>query len=89
MFKNIVYIMDSAWKINVQGKPKLKMYKEFKGTFNPEPYIVNYMSKHIRSLFDQIRIGILPIHIKSKKFTNILEEDTGIFRKLNINMQPV
>ena len=77
--------MESEWKINVQGKPKLRMYKEFKGTFNPEPYIVIYMSKNIRSLFGQIRIGILAIRIESGSFTNILDEDTGLFRKLNIN----
>ena len=80
-----LHIMESEWKINVQGKPKLRMYKEFKGTFSPEPYIVKYMSKHIRSLFGQIRIGILPIRIESGRFTNILDEDTGMFRKLNIN----
>ena len=83
--KNVTHIMESEWKINVQGKPKLRLYKEFKGTFSPEPYIVKYMSKHIRSLFGQIRIGILPIRIESGRFTNILDEDTGMFRKLNIN----
>ena len=59
-----LHIMESEWKINVPGQPKLIMYKEYKGTFNPETYIVNYMSKNIRSLFGQIRIGILPIPIE-------------------------
>ena len=37
------------------------------------------MAKHIRTLFDQI------IYVKSGRFTNILDENTGLFRKLNIN----
>ena len=48
------------WQNNVQNKPKLRLYRDIKLEFIPEPYVVKYVPKHARSLLAQIRLGILP-----------------------------
>ena len=62
---------------------KLRLYREFKTHFEPELYLVRYLPNHIRSFFAQFRVGILPIRIETGRYTNIFDENTGNFRRMN------
>ena len=48
-----------------------------------EPYVLNYIPKHIRSIFAQLRTGIhvFPLRIETGSFVNIMDSQTGILRK--------
>ena len=58
------------WLKNVSMKPKLRSYVMFKNIFKSESYVKMAHSKMSRSIFAQLRLGILPKEI-----------DTGRFRK--------
>ena len=77
------YLMFEQWKKNISEKPKLRLYREIKTHFEPELYLVRYLPKHIRSIFAQLRVGILPIRIETGRYTNIFDENTGNFRRMN------
>ena len=77
-------LMCLEWTEEVDRKPKLSTYREFKTEFKLEPYVKNYMPKHTRSLIAQFRFGILPLHIETGRLTNILDQETGVFRKLMV-----
>ena len=46
-----------------------------------EPYVRNYIPKHIRSGCAQLRTGILPLHIETGRFVNITDSQTVMSRK--------
>ena len=69
----------------LHSKPKLRTYVEFKSDFEVEPYVYTYMSKYSRSLFAQLRLGILPLRLETGRFVNILDPINGNFRKLNVD----
>ena len=54
----------------IEIKPKLRTYKLFKHDFKVEEY-VQCKDRQKRSLFAQIRIGILPLKIETGRFSNI------------------
>ena len=78
-------LMYMEWQNNVQNKPKLRLYRDIKLEFIPEPYVVKYVPKHARSLLAQIRLGILPLRIETGRFTNIVDRNTGLFRKMHVD----
>ena len=48
------------WLKYLDNKPKLRTYCLFKRTFCTENYVMNTISRSRRSLFTQLRLGILP-----------------------------
>ena len=47
---------------------KLRKYAMFKYSFETEPYVTKYLSRNKRSLFAQIRTGVLPLKIETGRF---------------------
>ena len=54
----------------VLSKPKLRHFKSYKTTFDAENYICKYFPKRKRSLFAQLRVGILPLEIETGRYRN-------------------
>ena len=75
-------LMAEQWESDTLLKPKLRTYRNFKSEFVVEPYVQSHLPKSIRSIFAQFRTGILPIRLETGRFSNILDEETGLFRKL-------
>ena len=67
-------LMEEQWKQEVESKPKLRTYRLFKTVFEVEDY-VHCNNRLKRSLFAQLRIGILPLRIETGRFSNIALED--------------
>ena len=59
---------------NVSMKPKLRSYVMFKNIFQSESYVKMAHSKMSRSIFAQLRLGILPLEIETGRFRNIPSE---------------
>jgi hypothetical protein len=72
--KNINLVNDE-WKNNLYTKPKLRTYVLFKEKYCTENYVKYCMSRQQRSLIAQLRLGILPIHIETGRFTGTKLED--------------
>ena len=66
--------MSSEWYDETQNKVKLRTYIKFKERFEPEEYLLHYMSKNKRSLIAQIRCGILPIFIETGRFKTKMDD---------------
>ena len=62
------------WLKNVPMKPKLRSYVMFKNIFKSERYVKIAHSKISRSIFAQLRLGILPLEIETGRFRNIPSE---------------
>ena len=62
------------WLKNVSMKPKLRSYVMFKNVFKSESYVKMAHSKMSRSIFAQLRLGILPLEIETGRFRNIPSE---------------
>ena len=56
---------------------KLRNYAMYKFSFDAEPYVLKHLSRNKRSLFAQIRTGVLPLRVETGRFKGIpLEERT-------------
>ncbi len=75
-------LISIEWFNESRNKPKLRIYCIFKRQFDVEPYVKNYLSKPVRSRLAQFRTGILPMHIETGRFQNVLDDGTGLFRKM-------
>ena len=51
-------------------KAKLRSYALHKFSFKTEPYVKKYYARNKRSLFAQLRCGILPLKIETGRFRN-------------------
>ena len=60
----------NEWNSARYLKPKLRLYNMFKSGLVQEPYITMNVPKHKRSLFAQLRAGILPLHIETGRFVD-------------------
>ena len=56
-------------------KRKLRSYVMFKNIFKCESYVKIVYSKMSRSIFAQLRLGILPLEIETGRFRNIPSEN--------------
>ncbi len=55
-------------------KPKLRTYVKFKENICTEDYVKHCTSRRKRLLIAQFRIGILPLHIETGRFRDIIDE---------------
>jgi len=77
-------LMYIEWRNDVLDKPKLRTYNEMKFEFVVEPYVYSFIPKHIRSIFAQFRVGILPLQLETGRFVNIVDPQTGVYRKMTV-----
>ena len=68
-------LQTSEWKNNVLSKPKLRLFKSYKTTFDADNYVCKHFSKQKRSLFAQLRVGILPLEVETGRYRNIPPEN--------------
>ena len=71
----LMEMYNSNFTTSLPLKAKLRNYALFKFSFEPEPYAVKYLSRNKRSLFAQLRMGILPLRIETGRFQNLELED--------------
>ena len=57
------------------NKPKLRTYIAFKTDFYTEKYVKKYICKRKRSLFAQLRVGILLFEIETGRYRGIAIEE--------------
>ena len=69
------------WLKYLDNKPKLRTYCLFKRTFCTENYVMNTISRSRRSLFTQLRLGILPLEIEAGRFTPMYDKSIKKNRK--------
>ena len=69
-YNKLVGLENNTWNYNRYMKPKLRLYNMFKADITQEPYIAFNIPKYKRSLFAQLRGGILPLHIETGRFLN-------------------
>ena len=67
------------WTEKLDYKPKLRTYKLFKRARYVEKYVTLNLSTKERSLLAQLRMGVLPIHIETGRYTNIPAENRYCF----------
>ena len=67
--------MTEEWEIEVSKKPKLRTFKTFKKELHVEPYVKYVTDRQGRSLFAQLRCGILPLRIETGRFARIPVEE--------------
>ena len=58
----------TSWKEQVNAKPKLRLYRKFKGNFGVEKYCKFYLTRFQRSLLAKLRLGILPLRLETGRF---------------------
>ena len=63
-------IIFNKWHESINSKPKLRTYKLFKSDLFTEAYVKCFLNRKKRSLFAQLRFGILPLRIETGRFSN-------------------
>ena len=67
------------WLEIIKNKPKLRLYRQFKKTFETQNYVNLNMSKYQRSLTAKLRMGILPLALETGRYTNTALKERGCF----------
>ena len=73
---------EEIWLEKCRNMPKLRTYILLKSSLKTEEYLTTFMTRSKRSLFAQLRFGILPIRIETGRFKNIRDAESGQYRKL-------
>lgn len=68
-------IASVQWRNEVELKPKLRFYKLLKSSIRTEDYITGCLPRYRRSLFAQLRFGVLPLRIETGRFVNLVVEE--------------
>ena len=63
------------WNRSRYGKPKLRYYNMFKSSLDPEDYIFLTIPRYHRSLFAQLRAGILPLNVEIGRYRDVQLSD--------------
>ena len=67
----LLELFSSNFTDSLPMKQKLRNYALFKFSFEPEPYACAYLSRNKRSIFAQLRMGILPLRVETGRFQNM------------------
>ena len=59
---------EDTWRTQVNEKPKLRSYRQFKHEICAEPYIKANLPKWKRVLVSHLRCGVLPLKIEAGRF---------------------
>ena len=71
LHEQLFNIETANWNSSRYGKPKLRLYNMFKADLTQEDYFSLNIPKFHRSLFAQLRAGILPLQIEVGRFRNM------------------
>ena len=63
------------WRYEVQNKPKLRTYIQFKSEIDTEEYVLSFLPKGCRSVYAQLHCGILPLRIKTGRYDGVALEN--------------
>ena len=66
---SLIDLMNTEWANKLPYKPKLRVYSTFKNNIETEDFLKTLLPKCQRSLFTQLRIGILPLAIETGRYT--------------------
>ena len=77
-------IIEKKWKLELENKPKLRLYKTFKTTFETEGYLYRHLKRQDKSVLAQFRTGILPLRIETGRYQLKKDPNTESFRKLSV-----
>ena len=66
--KELFMVKTEDWKLDLESKPKIRVYKTFKNKYETEYHLNTYISKSKRSLLVQFRTGVLPLRIETGRF---------------------
>ena len=69
--ERIKTLAEHSWKTDIQSKPKLRTYTQFKNKYETELYVNRLQNRRKRSLFAQFRLGVLPLRIETGRFRNL------------------
>jgi hypothetical protein len=58
----------TSWKLTVENKPKLTIYRKIKEMFNPETYCKTNLTRSQRSFIARLRLGVLPINVEVGRY---------------------
>ena len=68
-FKDKIMVHDQeVWLSSIPSKPKLRTYRTFKTVLKPEVYVTSNSNRTKRSLFAQLRAGVLPLAIETGRY---------------------
>ena len=81
---NVHEFAESQWRLNVESKPKLRNYKLYKTELSPEPYVTKNLNRYKRSIFAQLRCGILPLNVEIGRFRGV-EFENRLCNLCNLN----
>lgn len=59
------------WLREIQQKPKLRTYIQFKDNLKPEKYVCSSIPRYQRSIMASLRSGILPLKIETGRYESI------------------
>ena len=62
------------WRYEVQNKPKLRTYIQFKSEIDTEEYVSSFLPKGCRSVCAKLRCGILPLRIETGRYDGVALE---------------
>ena len=68
-------IMQDTWCENLAYKPKLRTFVHIKSKLETESFLKTNIYKFQRSLLTQLRIGILPLAVKTERYYHIALEN--------------
>ena len=63
------------WRYEVQNKPKLRTYIQFKSEIDTEEYVLSFLPKGCRSVYAKLRCGILPLRIETGRYDGVALEN--------------
>ena len=72
---HILAKQENEWREALLNKPKLRTHITFKTNFYTEKYVKKYTCKRARSMFAQLRIGILRLEIETGRYRGIAIEE--------------
>ena len=66
--RKLLEVEETEWRDEMSKKPKLSLYRQIKSRKSTENYLQMNISRLERSLFSQIRFGILPFEIEVGRY---------------------
>ena len=65
----------AQWLNNVNNKPKLHIYAQFKNQYNTAKYCNLNLKRSQRSLIAKLCLGILPIRVETGRYNNTIRKE--------------
>ena len=73
--EKLMFNFECTWKDNVVDKLKLRSYVKYKSDLKVCKYVTLNLDREQRSLFAQLRLGILPLFIETGRFKRVPSDE--------------